>query len=71
MTGQTKMVVTDEGALTRWVADFRPSKLVVAVNPLYLDELRERAKSQGLGPVTDALGSVIPGVEIVEVTDAD
>lgn len=63
-TGRTKLVVTDEAALLKWLYETHPSEIVSSPNPAYLRQLEERARS--LGHAVDSCGELVPGVELVQ-----
>ncbi len=60
--GRAKLVVTDEHAFVNWVYQNYPTEIVSQVNPAFVRQLEERAKTAGT-PI-DSIGDVVPGVEL-------
>lgn len=59
-------VITDPDAVLAWVVEHRPDELVQSVKPMFLDLLKERARSHGVAVLAD--GSIVPGIELRDGT---
>lgn len=62
-TGSTRAKVTNDTALTKWVAEHHPDEIVQSVRSSYVNKILDDAKHYGQA-VDVTTGELIPGVDV-------